>query len=85
MKIELKKLDILSNNPNDAIKEVRKVVFEEVGEIDTNVYLRDKLSPEMVIDGPAIIEEVTTSTVVYPGMQLSVDAYGNLLISTEVE
>ncbi|MBK5244203.1 MAG: hydantoinase/oxoprolinase family protein [Eubacteriaceae bacterium] len=84
-KTELKKLDILSNDPNDAIKEVRKVVFEEVGEIDTKVYLRDKLSPEMVIDGPAIIEEVTTSTVVYPGMQLSVDAYGNLLINTEVE
>jgi N-methylhydantoinase A len=84
-KPELKKLDVLSNDPNDALKEVRKVVFEEVGEIDTNVYLRDNLSPEMVIEGPAIIEEVTTSTIVYPGMQLSVDAYGNLLISTEVE
>ncbi len=39
----------------------------------------------MKIDGPAIIEEVTTSTVVYPDMSVEVDKYGNLIINTEVK
>jgi N-methylhydantoinase A len=84
-KTELKELEVLSNNPDDALKETREVIFENVGGIDTKIYLRDKLSPGMKINGPAIIEEVTTSTIIYPNMELEVDKYGNLIINTEVE
>lgn len=83
-KTDLKKLNISSTNTDDALKEIRKVVFEDIGAVDTNIYIREKLSPNMTIYGPAIIEETTTSTIVYPDMKLSVDAYGNLLITTEV-
>ena len=36
------------------------------------------------VSGPAIVEEVTASTVVCPGQSLTVDDYGNLIIETEV-
>ncbi|WP_432663093.1 hydantoinase/oxoprolinase family protein [Wukongibacter baidiensis] len=83
-KVEIKELEIKPYSLDEAIKEVRPVTFESIGKIDTNVYDREKLSPGMKIDGPAIIEEVTTSTVVYPEMEVIVDKYGNLIIKTEV-
>jgi len=83
-KSELKKLEKTSNSVDYAFKEVRPVIFENEGKIDTNVYLKDKLSPGMKIAGPAIIEEVTSSTVIYPNMTAELDQYGNLIINTEV-
>ena len=38
----------------------------------------------MTMEGPVIIEEVSASTVVYPGMRASIDAYGDIIIETEV-
>lgn len=84
-KTDLKELEIKSEDIESAVKEVRKVTFENIGEVDTKIYLRDRLYPNMKIDGPAIIEEVTTSTVVYPDMSVEVDKYGNLIINTEVK
>lgn len=83
-KTEIKELEVLSNDAESAVKEVRNVIFESIGNVETKVYLRDKLYPNMKINGPAIIEEVTTSTVVYPDMTIEVDRYGNLIMSTEV-
>jgi N-methylhydantoinase A len=84
-KTDLKELEIKSEDIESAVKEVRKVTFENIGEVETKIYLRDRLYPNMKIDGPAIIEEVTTSTVVYPDMSVEVDKYGNLIINTEVK
>ncbi len=42
------------------------------------VYRRADLGPGCRIAGPAIIEEYTSTTVVYPSFDLSVDAHGNL-------
>ncbi len=47
---------------------------------DTPVYLRDQLAPGMRFDGPAIIEQSDTTTVVEPGMTVVVDAKGNMLV-----
>lgn len=83
-KTELKELEVTSSKPEEALKEVRDVIFENTGKVKTNVYYRNQLSPGMKIYGPAIIEEVTTSTIVYPNMILDIDKYGNLIINTEV-
>lgn len=83
-KVEIKELEDRPYSIDEAIKEVRPVTFESIGKIETNIYDREKLSPGMKIDGPAIIEEVTTSTVVYPQMEVTIDKYGNLIINTEV-
>ena len=44
------------------------------------VYDRAELSPDMVIRGPAIVEEASATTVMDAGGLLKVDRYGSLLI-----
>lgn len=83
-KTSLKEIENKSSTMEEALKEVRKVIFENNGAVDTKIYYREKLSPNIKIEGPAVIEEVTTSTIVYPNMTVEVDKYGNLIISTGV-
>lgn len=83
-KPELAKLENVGGTLQGALIEVRPVLFEEHGWIDTNVYNRNKLSPNAVMEGPVIVEEQSASTVVYPGQTVTVDAYGNLIIETGV-
>ncbi len=66
------------------VKEVRPVLFEDAGRLDTTVYDREKLSPGMSVEGPAIIEEVSASSLIYPGMRASIDVYGDIIIDTGV-
>lgn len=47
---------------------------------DTAIHHRHQLSPGMVVQGPAIIEQADTTTVIEPSMTARVDAYGNLLV-----
>lgn len=47
----------------------------------TPVYNRDDLVRDQHILGPAIVEEWTTTTVVPPGWELTVDRLGNLVLS----
>jgi N-methylhydantoinase A len=50
---------------------------------DTPVYARTSFAPGMTLDGPAIIEQSDTTTVVEPDMALTVDAQGNLLVKVK--
>ena len=45
-----------------------------------NVYARDRLEAGHKVDGPAIIDEGTSTTVVHSDQHALVDAYGNLII-----
>lgn len=72
------------DNSEEARKEVRPVLFEEYGWIDTTVYDRELLNAGSAVKGPAIVEETSSSTVIYPGQHLIVDEYGNLIITTGV-
>ncbi|MBO8137849.1 MAG: hydantoinase/oxoprolinase family protein [Desulfotomaculum sp.] len=83
-KPELYKLDKVGGNAEEALKEIRPVLYEEEGWINTKVYDRAKLAAEVTIEGPAIVEEQSASTVVYPGQSVTVDHYGNLIIKTGV-
>jgi N-methylhydantoinase A len=56
----------------------RTVYFASTGTIDTPVFARHTLCTGHVVAGPAIIEQLDTTTVLYPGQQATVDAYGNL-------
>jgi N-methylhydantoinase A len=63
-------------------KETRPVYFEEAsGYVDTQVFNRNDLGPGTAITGPAIIEQVDTTTVVHPGQSILVDRFRNLIIS----
>ncbi len=59
----------------------RRVDFAQYGVYSTSIYKRTDLSPGMVINGPAIIEEETTTTAVLPHNQLELDRFGGLHIS----
>ena len=50
---------------------------------DTPVYIRDDLAPGMRFDGPAIIEQSDTTTVVEPGMAVVIDPKGNMLVKVK--
>jgi N-methylhydantoinase A len=58
--------------PDAALKATRPVFFETSGFIPTAVYERDRLRPGMVVAGPALIEEQTSSTLVPPAMYADV-------------
>jgi N-methylhydantoinase A len=81
----LKKIKKTGSKIENALKEIRPAFYEEKGWLDTKVYYRHLLEPDMQITGPAIVEEPSASTVLYPGQSLTVDQYGNLIIDTGVE
>ncbi len=61
-----------------SVKDYRKVWFE--GWTETPVYWRDHLPLNLALTGPAIIEQMDTTTVVEPGSSVTSDADGNLII-----
>jgi N-methylhydantoinase A len=60
----------------------RKVYFgEQHGALNCRIYSRDLLEPGHQIRGPAIIEQLDTTTVIHPEQEATVDEYRNLIIS----
>jgi N-methylhydantoinase A len=65
-----------------ALDSHRPVYFAEAGGfVDCPIYRRYKLGSGAVIDGPAIIEEMDSTTVLHPGFRATVDRYGNLMLT----
>jgi N-methylhydantoinase A len=60
----------------------RRPVWFADGWVDTPVYARADLLEGHAIAGPALVEESASVTVLDPGKKLTVDRYGNLLISS---
>jgi N-methylhydantoinase A len=73
-------VDAQAHGPATPVSQ-RAVHFgEHEGFIDTPVYRRSSLAPGHVIEGPAIVEEPTSSIVVPPKWTASVDQRLNLII-----
>ena len=51
--------------------------------VEAAVYRREELVPGNAVDGPAIVEEMDSTTVILPGYSAKVDAVGNLLINPQ--
>jgi N-methylhydantoinase A len=65
----------------DAIAGTRKVWIPEAGGMtDCPLYDREKLEPGHTIDGPAIINQMDSTTLVLPGQTARVDSFLNLII-----
>jgi N-methylhydantoinase A len=62
-----------------ARKSVRPVYFDGALR-DTPVYDRAVLPPGFRLDGPAVVEEFGSTTVVFPEQFLEVDPHGTLII-----
>ena len=50
--------------------------------MDVPVYARNELVSGQKLDGPAVVEEKTTTTIIYPGHSAIRDEFGNLLVTT---
>lgn len=59
----------------------RQVYFEDGGWRDTPIYWRDHLPVDLELAGPAIIEQMDSTTVVEPGDVARGDADGNIIIT----
>ncbi len=59
---------------------LHRAVGYPAGRHDVPVYRRDELRAGHQIQGPAVIEEAASVTIVNPGQRLAVDAYGHLVI-----
>lgn len=64
----------------DAIKETRTVDFDEDGEHETRVYERDTLPTDTCVDGPGVVEEPASTTLVHPNQSFRIDRYGTIHI-----
>jgi N-methylhydantoinase A len=69
-----------SADTSDPLLGRRGVIFGGI-EHETPVLLRDRLQPDRTYDGPAVIEEDSSTTVVPPGHRARIDEHGNMLIT----
>lgn len=66
--------------PTPAPRGVRDVWFGAAGPLRTPIYERDDLDPGHRVDGPAVIEQMDTTTLVMPGTTATIDAALNLIL-----
>jgi N-methylhydantoinase A len=65
-----------------ALAEVRQVYFDQRGGfVDTPCYARSRLAPGMTFEGPAIVDQDDTTTVIFPDFHAKVDPVGNLILA----
>jgi N-methylhydantoinase A len=65
--------------------EVRPVYFDDPGEfVETPVYTRSALAPDVCLDGPAIVEQMDTTVLIPPNARAQVDVRLNLVIDVEI-
>jgi N-methylhydantoinase A len=72
------------DGPDSSAAEIgtRRVFFDGVALL-TALYERELLRPGNKLDGPAVVHQVDSTTVVPPGHVLKVDPYRNLMITRE--
>jgi N-methylhydantoinase A len=66
-----------------AIKARRRAYFD--GWHDTPIYDRRKLIAGNQVRGPAIIEQMDSTTVVHPGQMAQIDTFANIIIDITAE
>ena len=78
--VQLERLRAEGRDPETARKGERQAWFADLGWTACPIYERERLPIGAVVRGPAIVEQVDSTTVVHPGQWLGVDPYANLLL-----
>ena len=77
----LRKLDSRGEQVSEALDCTRKVYFQEAGGwTECPIYDRYRIPVDGVLEGPAVIEEKDSTTVIHPGFTCLVDDFGNLIV-----
>ncbi len=79
---ELPEVAATGADPASARKTSRPAYFGPAGRLDTPVYERARVAPGMVVDGPALIEEETSTTLLPPGTTATVANDLGLMVAT---
>ncbi len=68
-------------SPHEALIGQRPVIWDEVQEfIATPIYDRNQLKAGNLIEGPAIVEQMDSTTVIPPGKRATIDMFRNILL-----
>lgn len=67
-------------NLADALLSERPVYFGSDGWVTTPIYERSAIPIGVPLAGPAVIDEMSSTTIVLPGQQATVDAAGNIIV-----
>jgi N-methylhydantoinase A len=70
----------LAGGTDRALTGRRDVAFDGHEDVSTPVFGRGRLQPGDCLEGPAIVEEFGSTTVVFPRQTMRVDDFGNLLL-----
>ena len=70
-----------SSAQSNRASQSRRVYFEDEGYLECRVCRREELMPENHLDGPLVIEEAASTTLVHPGDRVTVDDESNIVIS----
>ena len=68
-----------TTNPTKPLKGTRKVYFRNEPTV-TSIYDRNQIRPGDIVTGPAIIEQLDSTTVVWPIQHARADAFRNLIL-----
>ncbi|OYX43964.1 MAG: methylhydantoinase [Rhodobacterales bacterium 32-67-9] len=80
-KAELPERPLGGPDATGAITGAREVWYPETGGFtETTLYARDLLAPGMTFAGPAIVEQMDTTTLIPPGVTARVDVLDNLIL-----
>ena len=81
-KIQLPSGTVKANDASDAIFEEHEIVFDGK-RIPAKIYDRSKMTPGAKFNGPAIVTEFDSTTVVLPGYVAEMDEFYNILINPQ--
>ena len=70
-------------NPQDAVMYTRRTVFDDGSSLDTPRYQRGKLLADDTVQGPALIIQHNSTTLVPPGWVAQVATHGDIVIAKE--
>lgn len=80
-KVALPELDAVPTGTQPSSDGERQVNFVGDSFVATPTYRRGNLCAGHMIEGPAIVDQLDATTVIFPGQQASVDRYGNLILT----
>ncbi len=79
-KLTLPPIDTAPAGAAPVATQTRPVYFSGMGFVETPVFRRQDLLAGHTLKGPAIVDQLDSTTVIYPQHQAHIDAYGNLLM-----
>ena len=80
-KPKLATMDKMVGGIEEALIQTRNVYFAETGTIECPVYDRNKIGQIEHVQGPCIVEQMDSTTVIPPNTCFQVDCYGNIIVA----